>query len=59
VESGRFVGKFRDQEYGLGSTEGEAARAIRKMSELRREAETMIWMAMAETFLQYSLGWQS
>lgn len=39
VESGAFVGRFGDQEYELGSTEG-LARAIRRMSELRREIQT-------------------
>ena len=39
VESGAFVGRFGDQEYALGSTEAGLARAIRRMSELRREME--------------------
>ena len=38
VESGRFVGRVGGQEFALGSTEGGLARAIRRMSELRREA---------------------
>jgi hypothetical protein len=40
VESGAFVGRFGDQEYELGSTEAGLARAIRRMSQLRREVET-------------------
>src|SRR4029434_7903636 len=39
VESGSFVGRFGDQEYELGSTEAGVARAIRRISELRREWE--------------------
>ena len=39
VESGTFVGRFADQEYELGSTEAGVARAIRRMSELRREIQ--------------------
>jgi len=39
IESGFFVGQFGDQEYELGSTEAGLARAIRRMSRLRREAE--------------------
>jgi hypothetical protein len=39
VESGSFVGRFRDQEYDLGSTEAGVARAIRRLNELRREIE--------------------
>ena len=39
VESGAFVGSFGDQEYELGSTEAGLARAIRRMSELRRGME--------------------
>ena len=39
VESGTFVGRVGDQEYGLGSTEAGVARAIRRMSELRRELQ--------------------
>jgi len=39
VESGSFVGRLGDQEYELGSTEAGVARAIRRMSELRREME--------------------
>ncbi len=40
VESGAFVGRFGDQEYELGPTEAGVARAIRRMSQLRREMET-------------------
>jgi len=39
VESGRFVGRFGDQEYDLGSTETGLDRAIRRVSEFRRERE--------------------
>jgi len=39
VESGAFVGRFGDLEYELGSTEAGLARAIRRMSELRREVQ--------------------
>jgi hypothetical protein len=39
VESGSFVGRLGNQEYELGSTEGGVARAIRRMSELRREIQ--------------------
>ena len=39
VESGSFVGRLGDREYELGSTEAGVARAIRRMSELRREME--------------------
>ena len=42
VESGAFVGRFGDQEYVLGSTGAGLARAIRKMSQLRRELETEV-----------------
>jgi hypothetical protein len=42
VESGSFVGRFGDQEYALGSTEGGVARAIRRMSELRREIQARV-----------------
>ena len=37
VESGSFVGRFGDQEYALGTARAGLARAIRRMSELRRE----------------------
>ena len=37
MEAGTFVGQFGDQEHVLGSAEGSVARAIRRMSELRRE----------------------
>ena len=39
VESGSFVGRFGEEEYELGSTEAGLARAIRRMSELRREIQ--------------------
>ena len=39
VESGVFVGRFGNQDYELGSTEAGLARAIRRMSQLRREME--------------------
>lgn len=42
VESGCFVGRFGDQEYALGSTREGVARAVRKMSELRREREAEV-----------------
>lgn len=42
VESGAFVGRYGDQEYVLGSTGAGLARAIRKMSQLRRELETEV-----------------
>ena len=37
VQSGAFAGRFGDQKYEIGSTEAGVARAIRRMSELRRE----------------------
>jgi hypothetical protein len=37
VEAGSFVGRLGGQEYDLGPTEAGLARAIRRMSELRRE----------------------
>ena len=37
VESGTFVGWLGDQEYLLGPTEAGLARAIRRMTELRRD----------------------
>ena len=40
VEGRNFVGRFQDQEYTLGSTEAGLARAIGRMNQLRREAET-------------------
>ena len=40
VESAACVGRFGDQEYELGPTEAGLARAIRRMSQLRREMET-------------------
>jgi hypothetical protein len=42
VEAGAFVGRFGDQEYELGSTAAGPARAIRRMSELRRELEAEV-----------------
>jgi hypothetical protein len=39
VGSGTFVGRFGGQEYALGSTEIPVARAIRRLSELRREIQ--------------------
>jgi hypothetical protein len=42
VESGAFVGRVGDQEYALGSTDAGVARAIRRMSELRREWEAEV-----------------
>ena len=39
VETGSFVGRFEDREYELGSTEAGLARAIGRMSQLRREIE--------------------
>ena len=39
VESGSFVGRLGDRKYELGSTEAGVARAIRRMSEIRREVE--------------------
>jgi hypothetical protein len=42
VESGTFVGRLGDQAFALGSTEEGVARAIRRMSELRREIQTEV-----------------
>jgi hypothetical protein len=42
VESGTFVGRYGNQEYALGSTEGGVALAIRRMSELRREIQAKV-----------------
>ena len=42
VESGSFVGRFGDQEYELGSIRAGLARAIRRLSELRRESEAEV-----------------
>jgi hypothetical protein len=39
VERSSFVGRFQDQEYQLGSTKAGLARAIGRMSDLRREME--------------------
>ena len=39
VEGGSFVGRFQDREYKLGPTEAGLARAIGRMSQLRREME--------------------
>jgi hypothetical protein len=37
VESGSFIGRLGNEDYALGTTEAGIARAIRRMSELRRE----------------------
>jgi len=37
VESGSFVGRLGDQEYELGTTAAGVARAIRRMTALRRD----------------------
>ena len=42
VESGAFVGRFGEEEYALGPTEGGLARAVRKMSQVRREREAEV-----------------
>jgi hypothetical protein len=42
VESGIFVGRFGDQEYELGTTEAGLARAIRRMSAIRREIQAKV-----------------
>ena len=42
VEAGTFVGRFGNEEYELGSTEAGLARAIRRMSELRREIQAEV-----------------
>jgi hypothetical protein len=42
VQSGTFVGRVGDQVYELGSTEAGVARAIRRMSELRREIQAEV-----------------
>jgi hypothetical protein len=42
VQSGAFVGRVGDQEYGLGSTEAGVAQAIRRMRELRREIQSEV-----------------
>lgn len=39
VESGVFVGRFGEEEYELGAIEAGLARAIGRMSQLRRERE--------------------
>jgi hypothetical protein len=39
VESGVFVGRLGGEGYDLGSTEAGLVRAIRRMSQLRRERE--------------------
>ena len=39
AEAGSFIGRFGDQEYGLGSTEAGLPMAIGRMSQLRREME--------------------
>ena len=40
VEAGAFVGRVTDREYVLGSMGAGVLRAIRRLSELRREMET-------------------
>ena len=42
VESGVFVGRFGEQEYELGPTDAGVSRAIRRMSELRREIQAEV-----------------
>jgi hypothetical protein len=42
VQSGAFVGRVGDQEYGLGSTEAGVAGAIRRLTELRREIQAEV-----------------
>jgi len=42
VESGTFVGRFRDRDYVLGPSEAGLARAIRRMRELRREIQAEV-----------------
>jgi hypothetical protein len=39
MEADVVVGQFQNQEYALGSTEAGLARAIGRMSQLRREME--------------------
>src|SRR5450631_2137097 len=39
VESGAFVGRFGEEEFTLGPTERGLIRAVRRMSQLRRERE--------------------
>jgi hypothetical protein len=39
VEAGVFVGRFGEEEYALGSTEGGLVQAVRKMRQVRRERE--------------------
>ena len=39
VESGVFVGRFGEEEFALGPTEIGLIRAVRRMSQLRRERE--------------------
>jgi hypothetical protein len=39
VESGAFVGRLRDEEYWLGATQDGLRKAIRRISELRREVQ--------------------
>ncbi|MGA3028347.1 MAG: hypothetical protein ABSF98_26665 [Bryobacteraceae bacterium] len=38
VESGLFIGSLRGEEYLLGTTQIGIARAVRKMTDIRREA---------------------
>jgi hypothetical protein len=42
VEAGSFVGRFGGQEYELGPAGAGPARAIGRMSELRREMEAEV-----------------
>jgi hypothetical protein len=42
VELGSFVGRLGDQEYALGSTDAGVARAIHRMSQLRREIQAKV-----------------
>jgi hypothetical protein len=39
VQSGIFVGRFGEEEYALGSTEGGLVQAVRRMRQVRRERE--------------------
>jgi hypothetical protein len=42
VEFGAFVGRFGDREHELGTTAAGLARAVRRLSELRREREAEV-----------------
>src|ERR1035441_6547045 len=42
VESGAFVGRFGEEAYALGKTEDGLVRAIRKISQVRREKESEV-----------------